>query len=25
MPGVGTWAIIADPQGGVFAVFKPGK
>jgi uncharacterized protein len=22
MAGVGTWAILADPQGGVFAVFK---
>lgn len=23
MEGVGTWSIIADPQGAVFAVFKP--
>jgi uncharacterized protein len=22
MAGVGTWAIVADPQGGVFAIFK---
>ncbi|HLW55487.1 MAG TPA: VOC family protein [Candidatus Angelobacter sp.] len=25
MEGVGTWAIVADPQGAVFAVFKPGR
>lgn len=25
MPGVGTWAILADPQGAVFAVFKSAR
>lgn len=23
MPGVGRWAVVADPQGAVFAVFQP--
>jgi predicted enzyme related to lactoylglutathione lyase len=25
MEGVGTWAVIADPQGAVFALFKSGR
>ena len=25
MEGVGTWAILADPQGAVFAIFKSGR
>ena len=25
MENVGTWSIVADPQGAVFALFKPGR
>jgi hypothetical protein len=25
MEGVGTWSIVADPQGAVFALFKSAR
>jgi predicted enzyme related to lactoylglutathione lyase len=25
MPGVGTWSILGDPQGAVFAIFQSAR